>query len=99
MLMQAAQWEPISSNLARYSLLWLGHVSRMSVDRRPKQLLFGWWEDHARRPSAPKGQTQWLNKLIEQAGIPALDWFRLAQDTGAWIRLVNAAYPAQVIIV
>lgn len=28
----------------RAALIWLGHVARVKVGRRPKQILFGWWK-------------------------------------------------------
>ena len=52
-LMEAVQWEPIRNNLARYALLWLGHVARMPLGSRPRQFVFGWWHGHHGQPHAP----------------------------------------------
>ena len=41
-LCRMVQWEPCMVSARRASLLWLGHVARMSVDAPQKQLLFGW---------------------------------------------------------
>jgi len=44
-LCRMAQWESFITAARRASLLWLGHVARMSVDTPQKQLMFGWITD------------------------------------------------------
>ena len=43
MLRKAAGWPKVKHMVMRASLTWLGHVARMNIRRRPKQMLFGWW--------------------------------------------------------
>lgn len=44
MLRKAAGWSTVKEMVMKASLAWLGHVVRMSTNRRPKQMLFGWWK-------------------------------------------------------
>jgi hypothetical protein len=63
-LCAAAQWEPFEHTIARYSLLWLGHVARIPNHRRSKQALFGWWKGHTKKSGAAFGQAQWLENAF-----------------------------------
>ena len=51
MLRKAAGWPTTKSMVMRASLTWLGHVARMPVHRRPKQMLFGWWKGREPKPN------------------------------------------------
>ena len=35
----------------------------------------------------------WLRRVVKEAGIPMIDWFRLAQDRKQWRSIVDKAYP------
>ena len=78
-LERAAGWEDITVVHRRQTLMWLGHVARMPVHRLPKLALFGWWDGHDARQRAPWSYATWLEQTLRHAGIPVLDWFRLAQ--------------------
>ena len=93
-----AQWEPFETAVRRASLLWLGHVARMSVDKPQKQTFFGWIADAKGKERCPFKQAQWINSCLRQAGIPELEWFRLAQDRELWRKTVLTAFPLSQLI-
>jgi hypothetical protein len=41
-LRRAAGWETVTDMVMRQSLVWLGHVARMPIQRHPKVAMFGW---------------------------------------------------------
>ena len=43
-LRRVVQWEPFEAAVRRATLMWLGHVARMSTEQPQKQVLFGWIE-------------------------------------------------------
>ena len=94
---KAAGWESIQSIVNRASMFWLGHVARMSIQKRPKQMLFGWWEHNA--PSLHgKGvsrvtQPMYMSKVLRAGEISEMDWFRLAQDRKGWRRMITRKWP------
>ena len=91
---KAVQWEPFTNIVRRITLKWLGHVARMHKDRRPKQVLFGWWKDHRRLAHGSKfEQTRWISHILEQAQISPVDWFRLARDRAGWKRKIWETFP------
>ena len=92
-LRQAAQWEPIKATVMRQTMTWLGHVARMPIERRPKQFMFGWWQDHVRKAHPIRTQAQWMETVVTHAGVTLTDWFRLAQDKAAWRTAVHRAFP------
>ena len=94
-LRKMAQWEPFESSVRRASLLWLGHVARMSVEKPQKQALFGWVEHACGKERCPFKQAQWINSCLRHADIPEIDWFRLAQDRNAWTAKIMAAFPPE----
>eukprot|EP00972_Heterocapsa_arctica_P078266 11541557-Heterocapsa_arctica.AAC.1 len=81
-LREVAGWDKMDELVSRYALTWLGHVARMPIHRRPKLLLFGWWDGRRRKPHAPVMQAQFLEGSLKKAGISSVDWYRLAQDRG-----------------
>ena len=64
--------ELVSDVIRRRRLEWLGHVARMSGDRIPKQLCFGWLEK-ARPPEGPRLRWKDLADDLKRLGIPP-DW-------------------------
>ena len=79
--------ELVSDIIRRRRLEWLGHVARMSDDRIPKQLCFGWLEK-TRPPEGPR--LRWKDRIADdqkRLGIPQ-NWYPLAQNRQAW----RAAY-------
>eukprot|EP00438_Fugacium_kawagutii_P009511 Skav209387 [mRNA] locus=scaffold3334:137441:141157:+ [translate_table: standard] len=96
-LRKLAQWEPFESAVRRASLLWLGHVARMSVDQPQKQAIFGWIEDACGKERCPFKQAQWINSCLYQAGISEIDWFRVAQNRSEWRHRILTAFPPEVV--
>ena len=83
--------ESFSSLLHRQVLRWVEHVSRMPVDRLPKQAMFGW-------PAGLETQrfhvSVWVNWIFSKCGIPPMHWFAFAQKPARnWIKLINQAIP------
>lgn len=81
----------VSDILRKRRLQWLGHVARMSEDRMPKRLLFGWLPK-TRPPHGPR--LRWKDRV--QADLKTLDvrdWFNVAQDRQEW-RAVCRSLPA-----
>ena len=35
----------------------------------------------------------WLRRVVKEAGVPMIDWFRLAQDRKRWRSIIDEAYP------
>ena len=94
MMYKASGWLTMEDTIRRLTLEWVGHVARMPTDRRPKQMLFGWWQN--KKSKICLGvimQPMWLRRIVRQAGIPAIDWFRLAQDRKEWRKLIQKAIP------
>lgn len=85
------------SAVRRASLLWLGHVARMSVENPQKQVCFGWIEDACGKERCPFKQAQWVNSCLRHAGIPEIDWFGLAQNRNEWKSRVLAALPSEIV--
>ena len=96
-LRKAAGWPSTTHMIMRASLIWLGHVARMSVHRRPKQVLFGWWKGRTMKAHAWIGQSRWLERCLAQAGIVSEDWFRLAQNRKEWRKRIIQALPERVL--
>ena len=57
------QWETFESAVRRSSLMWLGHVARMTTLQPQKQILFGWIEGTKAKQRCPFKQAQWVNSL------------------------------------
>ena len=93
MLRRAAGWPTTQHMVMKASLIWLGHVARMSVNRRPKQMLFGWWKGRQMRVNTWSGQARWLERCLAYARIPSGDWFRLAQNRAEWRKRINSVFP------
>ena len=93
MLRRAAGWPSTAHLVMRAALTWLGHVARMPVTRRPKQVLFGWWKGRTLKAHTFVGQARWLERCLARAGIPVGDWFRLAQNRTAWRKRIYDAFP------
>ena len=90
---KAAGWDPMITYIQRQSLIWLGHIARMHVDRLPKVALFGWWQGQEGRRTCRIAHPKYFSNCLGQAGIPELDWFRIAQHRKDWRGLVQKAYP------
>ena len=79
---QAVEWPSVDSLIWRATLMWLGHVARLGRERLPKIGIFGWWAGREARAGGATSQLLWLTKVLRDAGIPEMDWFRLAQSKG-----------------
>ena len=93
---QAVGWPTVNALVRRATLMWLGHVARMGCGRLPKRALFGWWTGHEARSGSVATQLLWLSKVLRDAGVPEMDWFRLAQaegKSGRWQQLIDRVYP------
>lgn len=77
--------------LASRTLLWAGHVARMPKSRLPKRFLLSW----VRTPRVFGGQEMTygrsLERHLQQFDLPTkfTEWATLAQDRGAWHKLVT----------
>ena len=69
----------------------------MKRDRLPKIMLFGWRTEREEDTASRKpGQIAWATKVMREAGISELDWFRLAQEkgpNGLWQKLIDRTFP------
>jgi len=93
-LYKAAGWNTMADTLRRLTLEWVGHIARMPTSRRPKQMLFGWWAGHAsKKRFGVILQPIWLRRVVREAGVPLIDWFRVAQDRKEWRKIVDRACP------
>ena len=97
MMYESAGWESMNDHIRRATLLWVGHVSRMPLYRRPKQAFFGWWACHLPKHGSGgiKLQATWVRQAVRDAGLTAIDWFRVAQDRKAWRKTVHNAFPVR----
>ena len=76
--------ESIGDLLIQCRLRWLGHVARMSENRHPKMLLFGWLPQ--KRP-AHGTKLCWRDKIcqdLKKCGIDETSWYKEAQDRTRW---------------
>ena len=96
-LHKLTQWESFENMVRRATLMWVGHVARMSIHQPQKAMMFGWLHDAKAKPHAPSRQAQWVNGCFKVAGIPESDWFRLAQNKAAWRRLVHERFPPETV--
>ena len=95
-LVAAARWETIGTEVRRTTLQWLGHVARMPIHRRPKQMLNGWLVLPQRmRKYWGEPQASWLRDALRRAEMSQIDWFRKAQDRRGWRTAVAKAFPKQ----
>ena len=97
-LQHLVQWEGFESAVRRTTLMWVGHVARMSLEKPQKLAMFGWIDGNHARPRAPPRQAQWINSCLKAAGIADADWFRLAQNKTAWTRRVQEAFPPEQVV-
>ena len=81
-------WETVKELVQKANMFWLGHVERMSIERRPKQVLFAWWEARKPRQSYMLTRPMYFSKTLRARGISEMDWFRLAQNRKEWCKLV-----------
>ena len=94
MMYRAVRWETVEDLICRHTMFWLGHVARMPVWRRPKQVMFGWVAETAARTGTRGAlMNSWYNTVIESADVSTMDWFRQAQDRKGWKRTVSQAFP------
>ncbi len=94
-LQHLTQWEFFETMVRRATLMWVGHVARMTVDQPQKAIMYGWLQGAKAKPHAPSRHAQWINSCFKQAGIPESDWFRLAQHRDKWKQLVYAKFPPE----
>ena len=80
--------ESVGNLLSLARLRWLGHVSRMSDDRIPKRILFGWLPQT--RP-ARSVKLRWHDKVKQDLKSFSISdsWYHQAQDRCLWKQLVN----------
>ena len=65
-------------------LCWLGHVARMSEERIPKKVLFGWLPQ--RRP-AHGTKMRWHDRIrrdLRKFHIDENTWFKVCQERAVW---------------
>lgn len=96
MMYDMSGWEQVGDIIRRQTLHWLGHVARMPTTRRPKQMLCGWWDtkaivSHSKSLIYPS----WINKVLGNAGISDIDWFRQAMNRKGWRKTIQTAYPTK----
>ena len=81
----------LENYLASRTVLWAGHVARMSKNRLPRRLMPPW----IREPRVTGGQEMTYGRPpqrhLNHFGLPAkfTDWARLAQDRAGWHKLVT----------
>ncbi|KAK7872160.1 hypothetical protein R5R35_001726 [Gryllus longicercus] len=74
----------IENILARNQLRWIGHVTRMSVERTPKQILYGELAEGNRRQGGQlKRYKDGIHAMIKNIGIKDT-WETLCQDRSKW---------------
>jgi ribonuclease HI len=97
-LLDAAGWSNVQDSTQRQTLSWLGHVARMQTNDVAKIGMFGQL-DISKKPNKNMKQKAWLRKTLEEAKIPLMDWFRMAQAKGGggiWQWLIDRAFPKPV---
>ena len=76
--------ESLEDILIGRRLCWLGHVARMSEERIPKKVLFGWLPQ--RRP--PHGtKMRWRDRVrkdLKKFSIEESTWFKECQERAVW---------------
>ena len=83
----------MGQRVASRTLLWAGHVARMSKNRLSKRLLLSW----VHHPRLSGGQEvpydKSLNRHLNHFNLPLpfTEWAALAQDRQAWYTLVTKA--------
>ena len=93
-LVAAARWETMGAEIRRHTLQWLGHVSRMPIERRPKQMMHGWMSLPLRQLKFwGEPQASWLRNTLRRAEVNQYDWFRQTQDRKGWRKTVLKAFP------
>ena len=95
-LYKAACWQPIDQVIERETLKWIGHVARMGKDRLPKTAMFGWRKGIDPKIGGRFDQVTWIKKVLKEAKIPEMDWFRAAQSKGPggqWMWMIDRAFP------
>lgn len=55
-LSNLAQWESFEDTVRRATLIWAGHVARMSVSHPQKAVMYGWMSGALPKPHAPSRQ-------------------------------------------
>ena len=93
MMYQAAGWERIDEFIKKQAMVFLGHIARMEIDRYPKMALFGWWRGQEGNNKFHATQPKFLEKVVTEAGIHKLDWFRVAQHRKEWRNIIDKAFP------
>ncbi|KAK7865974.1 hypothetical protein R5R35_009402 [Gryllus longicercus] len=74
----------IENILARNQLRWIGHVTRMSEERTPKQILYGELAEGNRRQGGQlKRYKDGIHAMIKNIGIKDT-WETLCQDRSKW---------------
>ena len=76
--------ENIGDLLIQCRLRWLGHVARMSENRHPKKLLFGWLPQ--KHPTHGT-KLRWRDKVrqdLKKCEIDETSWYKEAQDHTRW---------------
>jgi hypothetical protein len=78
--------ESLEDIVIRRRLCWLGHVARMSEERIPKKVLFGWLPQ--RRP-AHGTKMRWRDRVrkdLKKFHIDERSWFEVCQERVVWRR-------------
>lgn len=78
-------------------LRWAGHVARMPNSRLPKMTLFAWWPEGIRSSKNSMARHKFrLSEALKNRGVPEVLWLQLAQNRGAWRRLVKGKHYEEV---
>ena len=81
--------ENISTKLMNRHLEWLEHLARMSDQRTPKRVLFGWLKKTHPRCGPNRRRRYFVKKYLVAANINVNTWNDTALSRGEWYKSYN----------